>query len=93
MKLNELRQLIREEIQRTQENVELRPDSPQIRDYWSIMVQNQPEDVIDTLVDLTTKGIKYYEEEFLPSTEADIYDSFRDDDEDMDDEDMDDDDF
>lgn len=93
MKLNELRQLIREEIQRTQENLELRPDSSQIRDYWSIMVQNQPEDVIDTLVDLTTKGIEYYEEEFLPSTEADIYDSLRDDDEDMDDEDMDDDDF
>jgi hypothetical protein len=49
MKLSEFRQLIREEIQRTQENVELRPDSPQIRDYWSIMIENQPADVIDTL--------------------------------------------
>jgi hypothetical protein len=91
MKLNELRQFIREEIQRTQENVELRPNSPQIKQYWSIMVQNQPEDVINMLTDLTSGKLSY--DDFISSTEADIYDSFRDDDEDMDDEDMDDDDF
>ena len=91
MKLNELRQLIREEIQRTQENLELRPDSPQIRDYWSIMVENQPADVINMLTDLTSGKLSY--DAFISATEEDIYDSFRDDDEDMDDEDMDDDDF
>jgi hypothetical protein len=91
MKLSEFRQLIREEIQRTQENVELRPDSPQIRDYWSIMVENQPADVINMLTDLTSGKLSY--DAFISATEEDIYDSFRDDDEDMDDEDMDDDDF
>ena len=91
MKLNQLRQLIREEIQRTQENVELRPDSPQIREYWSIMVENQPADVINMLTDLTSGKLSY--DAFISATEEDIYDSFRDDDEDMDDEDMDDDDF
>jgi hypothetical protein len=91
MKLSEFRQLIREEIQRTQENVELRPDSPQIRDYWSIMVENQPADVINMLTDLTSGKLSY--DAFISATEEDIYDSFRDDDEDMDDEDMDDEDF
>ena len=91
MKLNELRQLIREEIQRTQENVELRPNSPQIKQYWSIMVENQPADVINMLTDLTSGKLSY--DAFISATEEDIYDSFRDDDEDMDDEDMDDDDF
>jgi hypothetical protein len=91
MKLNQLRQLIREEIQRTQENVELRPNSPQIKQYWSIMVENQPADVINMLTDLTSGKLSY--DAFISATEEDIYDSFRDDDEDMDDEDMDDDDF
>ena len=91
MKLNQLRKLIREEIQRTQENVELRPNSPQIKHYWSIMVENQPADVINMLTDLTSGKLSY--DAFISATEEDIYDSFRDDDEDMDDEDMDDDDF
>jgi hypothetical protein len=91
MKLSEFRQLIREEIQRTQENVELRPNSPQIKQYWSIMVENQPADVINMLTDLTSGKLSY--DAFISATEEDIYDSFRDDDEDMDDEDMDDDDF
>jgi hypothetical protein len=77
MKLTQLRQIIREEIQRTQENLELRPNSPQIEQYWRIMVENQSEDVIDILVDLTSGKLSY--QEFLSSTEADIYDSFRDD--------------
>ena len=91
MKLHQLRKLIREEIQRTQENVELRPNSPQIKQYWSIMVENQPADVINMLTDLTSGKLSY--DAFISATEEDIYDSFRDDDEDMDDEDMDDDDF
>jgi hypothetical protein len=91
MKLTQLRKLIREEIQRTQENVELRPNSPQIKQYWSIMVENQPADVINMLTDLTSGKLSY--DAFISATEEDIYDSFRDDDEDMDDEDMDDDDF
>jgi hypothetical protein len=91
MKLTQLRKLIREEIQRTQENVELRPNSPQIKQYWSIMVENQPADVINMLTDLTSGKLSY--DDFISATEEDIYDSFRDDDEDMDDEDMDDDDF
>jgi hypothetical protein len=91
MKLNQLRKLIREEIQRTQENLELRPNSPQIKQYWSIMVENQPADVINMLTDLTSGKLSY--DAFISATEEDIYDSFRDDDEDMDDEDMDDDDF
>lgn len=86
MKLNQLRKLIREEIQRTQENVELRPNSPQIKQYWSIMVENQPADVINMLTDLTSGKLSY--DAFVSSTEEDIYDSFRDDDEDMDDDDF-----
>lgn len=78
MKKSQLRQLIREEIQRTQENLELRPNSSQIEDYWSIMVENQPEDVINILVKLTSGKLSY--DAFISSTEEDIYDSFRDDD-------------
>jgi hypothetical protein len=52
--------------------------SPQISQYWDIMVKNQPEDVIKTLTDLTAGRLSF--EEFLSSTESDIYDSFRDDD-------------
>ena len=78
MKLTQLRKLIREEIQRTQESLELRPNSPQIKEYWSIMVENQPEDVINMLTDLTSGKLSY--DAFISSTEADIYDSFRDDD-------------
>ena len=80
MKLNELRKLIREEIKRTQENLELRPNSPQIKEYWSIMVENQPEDVINMLTDLTSGKLSY--DAFISATEEDIYDSFSDDDDD-----------
>jgi hypothetical protein len=40
------------------------------------MVKNQPEDVIKTLTDLTAGRLSF--EEFLSSTESDIYDSFSD---------------
>ena len=60
------------------EALSLDPSSPQISQYWDIMVKNQPEDVIKTLTDLTAGILPF--EEFLSSTENDIYDSFRDDD-------------
>jgi len=60
------------------EALSLDPSSPQISQYWDIMVKNQPEDVIKTLTDLTAGILPF--EEFLSSTESDIYDSFRDDD-------------
>jgi hypothetical protein len=60
------------------EALSLDPSSPQISQYWDIMVKNQPEDVIKTLTDLTAGRLSF--EEFLSSTESDIYDSFRDDD-------------
>jgi len=43
------------------------------------MVKNQPDDVIDMLVKLTSGELTY--ENFSSSTEEDIYDSFRDDEE------------
>jgi hypothetical protein len=60
------------------EALSLDPSSPQISQYWDIMVKNQPEDVIKTLTDLIAGRLSF--EEFLSSTESDIYDSFRDDD-------------
>jgi hypothetical protein len=60
------------------EALSLNPSSPQISQYWDIMVKNQPEDVIKTLTDLTAGRLSF--EEFLSSTESDIYDSFSDDD-------------
>lgn len=83
MKKSELRQLIKEEIQKIQENLELRPDSPQIKEYWEIMVKNQPDSVIEMLTNLTSGKLSY--QDFISSTEEDIYDSFRDDDWDDDD--------
>jgi hypothetical protein len=58
------------------EALSLDPSSPQISQYWDIMVKNQPEDVIKTLTDLTAGRLSF--EEFLSSTESDIYDSFSD---------------
>lgn len=58
------------------EDTRLRPDSPQISQYWDIMVENQPEDVVSILTDLTSGKLSY--QEFLKDIEADIYDSFRD---------------
>jgi hypothetical protein len=58
------------------ETLNLDPSSPQISQYWDIMVKNQPEDTIKTLTDLTAGRLSF--EEFLSSTESDIYDSFSD---------------
>ena len=73
MKVRQLRQLIREEIQSVKKTS---INENMTSEYWSIMVENQPEDVIKILVDLTNGKLSY--RDFLESTEADIYDSFRD---------------
>jgi hypothetical protein len=73
MKITQLRQLIREEIQSVKKTS---VNENMTSEYWSIMVENQPEDVIKILVDLTNGKLSY--RDFLESTEADIYDSFRD---------------
>jgi hypothetical protein len=73
MKVTQLRQLIREEIQSVKKTS---INENMTSEYWSIMVENQPEDVIKILVDLTNGKLSY--RDFLESTEADIYDSFRD---------------
>lgn len=58
------------------ETLNLDPSSPQISQYWDIMVKNQPEDVIKTLTDLTAGRLSF--KDFLDTTEDDIFDSFRD---------------
>jgi hypothetical protein len=59
------------------EALNLDPSSPQIGQYWDIMVKNQPEDVIKTLTDLTAGRLSF--KDFLDTTEEDVFDSFRDD--------------
>jgi hypothetical protein len=73
MKITQLRQLIREEIKSIKKTS---INENMTSEYWSIMVENQPEDVIKILVDLTNGKLSY--RDFLESTEADIYDSFKD---------------
>lgn len=77
MKKSELRKLIREEISKTLNEGKI--TDKMIGDYWDIMVKNQPDDVIDMLVKLTSGELSF--QDFMSSTEEDIYDSFRDDEE------------
>ena len=51
-------------------------DENHVKDYWSIMVQAQPEDVIKILTDLTTGQTTF--DEFITRTNHDVYDSFKD---------------
>jgi len=53
-----------------------RLDKNHVKDYWSIMVQEQPEDVIEILTDLTTGQITF--DDFITRTDHDVYDSFKD---------------
>ena len=80
MKVTQLRQLIREEIQSVKKTSVKKTSINENMDYtsvyWSIMVDEQPEDVKQILVDLYNGKLSY--RDFLESTEADIYDSFRD---------------
>jgi hypothetical protein len=89
MKKSELRQLIREEISKTLNEGKI--TDKMIGDYWDIMVKNQPDDVIDMLVKLTSGELSF--QDFMSSTEEDIYDSFRDDEEFNEDDEDEDDDF
>ena len=65
-------------------------DENHVKDYWSIMVQEQPEDVIKILTDLTTGQTSF--DDFITRTNHDVYDSFKDelyyDDEEYDDEEI-----
>jgi hypothetical protein len=80
MKVKQLRQLIREEIQSVKKTSVKKTSINENMDYtsvyWSIMVDEQPEDVKQILVDLYNGKLSY--RDFLESTEADIYDSFKD---------------
>lgn len=51
-------------------------DENHVKDYWSIMVQEQPEDVIKILTDLTTGQTSF--DDFITRTNHDAYDSFKD---------------
>jgi hypothetical protein len=53
-----------------------KPDENHVKDYWSIMVQAQPEDVIKILTDLTTGQTSF--DDFITRTDHDVYDSFKD---------------
>jgi hypothetical protein len=54
-----------------------KPTAEDVEKYWSIMVDNQPEDVIRVLTDLTIGQMSF--NEFVTSTSEDVFDSFRDD--------------
>jgi hypothetical protein len=61
----------------TQSNLnEEKPTNDMVKDYWRIMVKNQPEDVINILVGLTNGDLPF--EKFSLDTANDVYDSFRD---------------
>ena len=49
----------------------------QVKEYWTIMVNNQPEDVVKILTGLTGGTVVY--KEFVANTIEDVYDSFRED--------------
>jgi hypothetical protein len=55
---------------------EEKPTNDMVKDYWSIMVENQPEDVVKILVGLTNGDLPF--EKFSLNTANDVYDSFND---------------
>ena len=64
---------------------EEKPTDNMVKDYWSIMVENQPEDVVNILVGLTNGDLPF--EKFSLDTANDVYDSFKDESYDDEDED------
>jgi len=66
---------------------EEKPTDDMVKDYWSIMVQNQPEDVVKILVGLTNGDLPF--EKFSLDTANDVYDSFKDESYDDEDEELD----
>ena len=55
---------------------EEKPTNDMVENYWSIMVETQPEDVIEILVGLTNGDLPF--EKFSLDTGNDIYDTFKD---------------
>ena len=53
-----------------------KPSEKDIFDYWSIMVDNQPEDVKKILTNLITGKTPF--SDFMTSTNDDVFDSFKD---------------
>jgi len=53
-----------------------KPSEENVSEYWSNMINGQPEDVQKTLIDLTVGRMSY--DDFVSSTMEDVYDSFRD---------------
>lgn len=53
-----------------------KPSVEQVQKYWSIMVDVQPEDVVKILTDLSTGKTSF--NDFITSTNDDVFDSFRD---------------
>ena len=74
MKPTEFKKLIREEVRKVLK--EEKPTNDMVKDYWSIMVENQPEDVIKILVGLTDGSLSF--SKFSSDTANDVYDSFSD---------------
>jgi hypothetical protein len=65
---------------------EEKPTDNMVKDYWNIMVENQPEDVVNILVGLTNGDLPF--EKFSLDTANDVYDSFKDESYDNEDEEL-----
>ena len=76
MKQSELKQIIKEEISKVLNEGYNEVSEENIKDYWTIMVQNQPEDVITILTNLTSGKDSF--DDFITRSNHDIYDSFKD---------------
>lgn len=53
-----------------------KPSEENVSEYWFNMINGQPEDVQQILIDLTMGRMSY--DDFVSSTMDDVYDSFRD---------------
>jgi len=77
LKMQKLAGLITESKYKSKLNEEYNDTSEkQISDYWSIMVDEQPNDVKKMLTDLTMGKLSY--DDFISNTNDDVYDSFKD---------------
>jgi hypothetical protein len=74
MKKTEFKKLIQEEVRKILK--EEKPTNDMVKEYWSIMVENQPEDVIRILVGLTDGSLPF--SKFSSDVANDVYDSFSD---------------
>jgi len=74
MKKQEFKKLIQEEVRKVLK--EEKPTNDMVKEFWSIMVENQPEDVIRILVGLTDGSLPF--SKFSSDVANDVYDSFSD---------------